>query len=131
MKNTMNTTTAAEKINAQQAQAMRKEQIEKIIKINGSFSAILDPQSVTGYGNISTAYPHVTVWKTREGFFEVILETYSEWDTWYDYFGERRYICSPGKWTDDEGYHYFSTPTGFNEKAKEYVENLLNILSAE
>ena len=121
---------AAEKINNSQQQAQAtKAQIEKIIKINGSFSAILDPQSVTGYGNIQMAYPHITVWKTTKGF-EVLLETYNEWNRWYDYFGERRYICSPGDWVDDEGYHYFSTPTGFNEKAKAYVENLLEILSA-
>ena len=122
---------AVEKINTQaKAQAMRKEQIEKIIKINGSFSAILDPKSVAGYGNIQMAYPHVTVWKTTKGF-EVLLETYNEWNRWYDYFGERRYICSPGEWVDDEGYHYLSFPGGFNAKAKKYVENLLNTLSAE
>lgn len=105
-----------------------KAQIEKICKLNGSFTAILDPEFMHGYGNINTAYPHITVWKTSKGF-EVLLETYNEWGRWYDYFGERRYVCSKGKWVDDEGYHYFSTPTGFNEEAKEYVENLLKILT--
>ena len=128
MNTTMNTNTATEKINAQQQAT--KVQIEKVIELIGSFSAILDPKSVSGYGNIQMAYPHITVWKTDKGF-EVLLETYNEWNRWYDYFGERRYICSPGNWTDDEGYSYLSVPTGFDDKAKEYVENLLNILSAE
>ena len=123
---------AAEKINNSQQQAQAtKAQIEKVIELIGSFSAILDPQIVSGYGNIQVAFPHVTVWKTKEGFFEVMLDTYNEWDEYYSYFGERRYICQPGKWVDDEGYHYLSLPGGFNNKAESYVENLLNILSAE
>ena len=128
--NTMNNAQQAQAQTVEKISCSTKEQIEKVIELIGSFSAILDPQIVSGYGNIQVAFPHVTVWKTKEGF-EVILETYNEWDEYYAYFGERRYICSPGKWTDDEGYHYLSFPGGFNAKAKKYVENLLNTLSAE
>ena len=128
MMNQENTTAQAQAV--EKISCSTKEQIEKVIEINGVFTAILDPNCVSGYGNIQVAYPHVTVWKTSQGF-EVLLDTYNEWDEYYAYFGESRYICSPGKWVDDEGYHYLSFPGGFNNKAKAYVERLLNTLSAE
>lgn len=115
------------------------KEINKIININGGFSAILGYIDMFGWGNCRTATANIDVFKENNKYILVCYNTNEEGRV-YSPHGEIEYSITPSKieyysrtipYDEKEEYNFNfppSTPYGWVEKEEIYLVELLKTL---